>query len=97
MDNIQEYKKEKFMSILRVTKETFTESGFLNDDIVIKMKAELWTQTQDSKAIILDRPTFLEWLFRIRRKVVVTARDVLLDPPNNNENTIRLYQFELPD
>jgi len=95
-DTSVEFKKEKFMALLNVTKEYMASSqhtSFLEDDTVIRMRTELWTQTQDWKDIILSPPTFLDWLFKRRKKVLVTARDVLLEPPNLPDKTIRLYEF----
>lgn len=93
-DMDQEYKKEKFMGNLVVTKEVKEDVefyGYLVDNTLVQFKAELWAKIKPEVEVILDRPTFLEWMFRKRRKVIIKAMDILIDPPNEPEKTVRMY------
>lgn len=50
----------------------------------------------------IERPTFLDWLFRRKRTITksikVNIEEVLKNPPNNNSiDTLRIYDFEKLD
>jgi len=71
--------------------------SFITNTFLLELKAFVATQQKQEKEIILNRPTFIEWLFRKQRKVRVSSKDVLLNPPQiiPGQNTIRFYNFNI--
>jgi hypothetical protein len=94
----QEYKREKFMTNLQVIKEIRDNPemfGQLIDDTIVRLKVELWAKTNPEIKLTLDRPSFIEWVLRRRRTVIVRADDVMIEPPKDIDRTVRVYQAKI--
>ena len=109
MDNTTDYKtvvfeRERVCQMLQHTKdftahlEATTNEDYLYDMLSTRMDAFLYTQTHEEQTLTryADRPTFLDWVLRRRKKYqwTVKMRDVLKNPPTTNIPTVRMYEID---
>jgi len=69
----------------------------LMDETIVSFDGWFYSNMADKKEIIhyCERPTFLDWLFRRQKKVIINveAHDLLLNPPILPKETARIYKI----
>jgi len=98
------FDKEGLSAFMRIEKQLldnkefsvgYENEDFLKDLVSIMMKSHIYSNTSEVRNIehVLEKPTFLDWLFGRERKVniEVKVKDLLLTPPPKGIDTARLY------
>lgn len=87
----------KCLSDLKLSKGQ-TSDDFLQDKLTAQLTGFIYSNTIDERKLeyYLERPTFFDWLFRRRKKVVFDfkAKDLMLNPPKTNlDKILRVYEI----
>lgn len=103
--NEASFEQEKIGEIMKFSKDFITDkelkigsdnNDFMTNTLTAKMIAKIYTNTIDERDLIYyaERPTFFDWLFRRKKKVVFRfkAKDLLFNPPKNGNS--RIYIIE---
>ena len=65
------------------------EDNFIRDQLTANLSAYVYANTMLERELVYycEPPTFFDWLFRRKRRVVFTliVNDILKNPPKNNE------------
>ena len=73
----------------------YENEDFLNNLVSIKIRSHFYSNISEVRNIehVLEKPTFLDWLFGRERKVniEVKVKDLLLTPPSKGIDTARIY------
>lgn len=107
-DSYVTFNREKVAATMQMSKECLvdlklsigqTSEDFLSDKLTAKLVGFIYSNTIDERKLEynLERPTFFDWLFRRRKKVVFDfkAKDLMLNPPKNNlDNLLRVYEID---
>lgn len=74
-----------------------TAENFMQREFTAQLTAFVYSNTIDERTLdyYCERPTFFDWLFRRRKKVSFEfkAKDLLLNPPKNDKDTLRVYEI----
>ena len=77
------------------------QGDVLTDTMTVKLKAYIYTCVAEERELIYytTKPTFMDWLRGRTKRVVfdLKVKDMLLNPPADRENTLRLYSTELSE
>lgn len=101
---METYEKKEVAEQIKIPMSVFTEmktetgqvmNDFVNETLTVQLQAFIYEQTIDERELIYEfnRPTFLDWLLRRKRKAIFhfKAADLLLNPPQ--EKNLRTYQI----
>lgn len=74
-----------------------TAENFINNELTVLLTGHVFSKTIEERTLsyYCEPPTFFDWLFRRRKKVNFDfkIKDLLINPPKNTENTIRIYDI----
>jgi len=98
------FDKEELSAFMKIEKQLLDNKefsvGYENEDFLtnlvsIMMKSHIYSNTSEIRNIehVLEKPSFLDWLFGRERKVniEVKVKDLLLTPPRKGIDTARIY------
>ena len=92
------FERQKIATRVITDKKYYVDDNIMEVTLEHNLAAYIYKHTvkKYNKTIYIDRPTFLEWLLRKQRSIVVNVdvSDILLDPPKLPDKTIRLYSFK---
>lgn len=102
MNKEQSFTAEKIAAVQKIPSTVLADmkidlhqnaDDFIHDRFTLQMTAKIYTDTVDERVLVYhcERPTFLDWLLRRRKRVEFDfkAKDLLLAPPKNG--TARIY------
>jgi len=97
------FEKEKIAIMQKISNEVLNdlilEDGTCNDDFIndmftMRLTASIYSNLADERSLdyYFDRPTFLDWLLRRKRKATfnLKVKDLLLNAPKT-DNSMRIY------
>jgi hypothetical protein len=101
------FNREKVAATMQMSKDCLvdlkldigqTSENYISDMLTARLTGHVYSNTIDERKLeyYLERPTFFDWLFRRRKKVVFDfkAKDLMLNPPNFNGDTLlRCYEI----
>jgi hypothetical protein len=101
------FNREKVVAQMQIAKECLsdiklniaqTSEDFMSDKLTVQLVGFIYSNTIDERKLEynLERPTFFDWLFRRRKKVVFDfkAKDLMLNPPKTDRDKIlRVYEI----
>jgi len=98
------FDKEELSAFMKIEKQLLdnkkTYVGYKDDDFLknlvsIMMTSHVYSNISEIRNIdhVIEKPTFLDWLFGRERKVniEVKVKDLLLTPPSKGFDTARFY------
>jgi len=101
------FNREKVAAIMQMSKDCLvdlkldirqTSDNYISDTLTARLTGHIYSNTIDERKLEyhLERPTFFDWLFRRRKKVVFDfkAKDLMLNPPKTSPDKIlRVYEI----
>lgn len=101
------FNREKVAATMQMSRECLsdlklskgqTSDDFLQDKLTAQLTGFIYSNTIDERKLeyYLERPTFFDWLFRRRKKVLFDfkAKDLMLNPPKTNlDKILRVYEI----
>lgn len=101
------FNREKIASMMKISKRCIsdieiktyqTSEDYITDKLTVQLEAFIYSNTIDERKLeyYLERPSFLDWLLRRRKKVMFDfkAKDLMLDAPiKNKDKFIRIYEI----
>ena len=101
-----EFEKEKIATMQKISNEIFTDLELqvsqIDNDIIyntmtMRLSGFIYSNLADERSLdyYFDKPTFLDWILRRKRKATfnLKVKDLLLNPPKT-KNSIRMYVIE---
>ena len=101
-----EFKKEKVAVMQKISNEVLNDlkfkdyhdaDDFVNDTMTRHLTGFIYSNLADERNLdyYFDRPTFLDWLLRRKRKATfnLKVKDLLLNAPKT-DNSMRIYVVE---
>lgn len=93
-----EFKREVFSCFDRIPKEVIADlsvevlDDFLKSSVTRRVNAYFYSNTREERELVYycDKPTFFDWLFGRKKRVVFNfkVKDLLINPPDPNVHTI---------
>lgn len=103
--NKKAFEKLKLSAIEKISSDCITNISFylgqtaediLDDMYTFQIVGYVYSRTIDERKLTYycERPTFLDWLFRRKKKIEFDfkASDLLINPPD--EDTLRIYDVK---
>lgn len=97
------FEKEKVAVMQKISNEVLNDlkldiaqvdDDFINETMTMRLTGFIYSNLSDERDLeyYFDRPTFLDWLFKRKRKAVfnLIVKDLLLNTPKT-DNTMRVY------
>lgn len=100
------FEKEKVAVMQKISNEALNDlklevsqvaDDFVNETMTMRLTGFIYSNLADERNLdyYFDRPTFLDWLLRRKRKATfnLKVKDLLLNPPKT-DNSLRIYVVE---
>lgn len=105
MENKIDYQKEKLSTMQKISNEVFNDLkiemykdsyDYLYNTMTVQLSAFIYSKMVDERELhyYFERPKFLEWLFRKKRKATfnLKVKDLLLNK-SETKDTIWIYEI----
>jgi hypothetical protein len=106
-NEVTAFMREKIATIEKMSLDCLTDlklelgqdtDDYLGGVFTARLQAFIYQNTIAERDLVYycDRPTFLDWLLRRKKKVVFKfkAKDLLIKPPKTEKPTLRIYEIK---